>query len=245
MKAQTGRVTEPTRAEQMQALRTAGRGAAELAADVLLPQSPLDVALMVAMGPGGRAARLAGAGALAALEPSEAEASGLRRLLRVYHAGADFKDLKPGTFTNTDRTAVENFQKQMRAPKLHEFEITPRNTGGEEDVYEAARRHGVFFPDTPAGQYLEQGDNAVFDEAADILSYLRGRGFDSIRLNDGVSKDPSYVILDPNIARRYAEGGLAELDQKYAEGGAVNAGFAPYNADAVDALVKQIEAEYV
>ena len=57
----------------------------------------------------------------------------------------------------------------------------------------------------------------------------------------------------PSILRRagastgpeYAEGGLAELDQKYAEGGVVNAEPAPYNADAVDALVKQIEAEYV
>ncbi len=85
MKAQTGRTTEPTRAEQMQALRTAGTSAAEGLADVLLPQSPLDVALMVALGPGGRAARLAGAGALAALEPSEAEASRFRRLVRAYH----------------------------------------------------------------------------------------------------------------------------------------------------------------
>ena len=79
MKEQTGRVTEPTRAEQMQALRDAGRSAAEGAADVLLPQSPLDAALMVALGPGGRAARMAGAGALAALEPSEAEAGIVKR----------------------------------------------------------------------------------------------------------------------------------------------------------------------
>ena len=79
MKAQMGRASEPTRAEQMQALRTAGRSAAEGLADVLLPQSPLDVALMVALGPGGRAARLAGSAALASLEPSEAEAGVIRR----------------------------------------------------------------------------------------------------------------------------------------------------------------------
>jgi soluble lytic murein transglycosylase-like protein len=244
MKAQTGRVTEPTRAEQMQALRMAGRGLADTAADILTP-GPEDFALAVLFGPGARAARIAGAGLLASMKPSEAEASRLQRLLRVYHAGADFKDLKPGTFTNTNRAAVENFQKQMRASKLHEFEINPQNIGGEDDVYEAARRYGVYYPDTPAGQYLEQGDDAVFEEAADILSYLRGRGFDSVRLNDGVSSEPSYVILDPSIARRYAQGGLAELEHKYAEGGAVNAEPAPYNADAVDALVKQIEAEYV
>jgi hypothetical protein len=43
----------------------------------------------------------------------------------------------------------------------------------------------------------------------------------------------------------YAEGGLAQLDQKYAEGGVVNAEAATYDPDAVDALVKQIEAQYV
>jgi hypothetical protein len=85
MKRDTGRVTEPTPAEQREAFASAGRDAAQLAADVLLPQSPLDAALMVALGPGGRAARLAGSTALAALEPSEAEASRLRRLIRAYH----------------------------------------------------------------------------------------------------------------------------------------------------------------
>lgn len=85
MKRDTGRTTEPTRAEQMQALRTAGREAGQLAADVLLPQSPLDAALMVALGPGGRLARIPAAAALAAAEPSEAEASRLLRFIRAYH----------------------------------------------------------------------------------------------------------------------------------------------------------------
>jgi hypothetical protein len=85
MKRDTGRVTEPTPAEQRAAITGAGREAVQLAADVLLPQSPLDAALMVALGPGGRAARLAGSAALAAIEPSEAEASRLRRLIRAYH----------------------------------------------------------------------------------------------------------------------------------------------------------------
>lgn len=56
----------------------------------------------------------------------------------------------------------------------------------------------------------------------------------------------------PSILRRagvqqgeFAEGGLADLDQKYAEGGIVGAEAAKYDPDAVDALVKQIEAEYV
>jgi hypothetical protein len=43
----------------------------------------------------------------------------------------------------------------------------------------------------------------------------------------------------------YAEGGLADLDQKYAEGGAVSAQPVIYDPDAVNALANQIEAGYV
>jgi len=89
MKAQTGRTTESTNAEQAQALRNAGYDAAQLASDIFLPQSPLDAALMVAFGPGPRMARLAGSAALAALEPSEAEAGVVRRVGRALgRAGA-------------------------------------------------------------------------------------------------------------------------------------------------------------
>jgi hypothetical protein len=74
MKRDTGRTTESTNAEQAAALRSAGYDAAQLASDIFLPQSPMDAALMVALGPGGRMARLAGSTALMAMEPSEAEA---------------------------------------------------------------------------------------------------------------------------------------------------------------------------
>jgi soluble lytic murein transglycosylase-like protein len=85
MKRDTGRTTESTNAEQAAALRSAGYDAAQLASDIFMPQSPLDAALMVALGPGGRMARLAGSTALMAMEPSEVEAGGLRRLIRAYH----------------------------------------------------------------------------------------------------------------------------------------------------------------
>jgi hypothetical protein len=71
MKRDTGRTTESTNAEQARALRSAGYDAAQLASDIFLPQSPMDAALMVALGPGGRLARLAGSTALMAMEPSE------------------------------------------------------------------------------------------------------------------------------------------------------------------------------
>lgn len=153
------------------------------------------------------------------------------KVMRVYHAGAEFDTPSPGLFTNPDRVAVESFQQNMRAPRLHEFEISPRNIAGEKDIYDVARRYNVYMPDTPAAQYLEQGENAVFGEAADIVAELRRRGFDSARLNDGMGPEPSIVVLDPGIVRRYAEGGEVSVAQ--------------YNPAVVDALVKQIEAEYV
>jgi hypothetical protein len=58
----------------------------------------------------------------------------------------------------------------------------------------------------------------------------------------------NYAVFDPDIidiTRRYAQGGLAQLENKYAEGGAVSAQPAIYDPDAINALANQIEADYV
>ena len=52
---------------------------------------------------------------------------------------------------------------------------------------------------------------------------------------------PAAVLLSDGETRA----SLEDLDQKYAEGGIVRSEAATYDPDAVDALVKQIEAEYV
>jgi soluble lytic murein transglycosylase-like protein len=361
MKTQTGRTTEPTRAEQMQALRTAGTSAAEGLADVLLPQSPLDVALMVALGPGGRAARLAGAGALAALEPSEAEASRLRRLIRAYHGSphkfeefdirkigtgegaqayghglyfADSEDVakfyrdnlapfRPGDVQDV-RTAISDrevvlaralddqvqISSQVQSGRLlpnalrnadndvaqarydldiqqrrfaemndnlgHIYEVdlhaTPRElldldrriADNSPDVQEAINRvynenpkllrseRGVGANPEHTGSQVYQTLSNLYGSPVEVSNRLVRAGVPGSQYLDAGSRavggNHNYVVFDPeiiDIRRRYAQGGLAELEQKYAEGGAVNAEPAPYNADAVDALVKQIEAEYV
>jgi soluble lytic murein transglycosylase-like protein len=211
MKAQTGRVTEPTRAEQMQALRTAGRSAAEGLADVLLPQSPLDVALMAAFGPGGRAARLAGSAALASLEPSEAEASRLRAAIR---AG---RRIYASDGTHLDALLM---------------------------VPEAERGAAM----------LDSRTRGFVDDRGRFMDRRRAQNF--ALENDLFRPDaPSYAKTSPELISEFlrqdnplirrADGGLADLDQKYAEGGIVSAEAAKYDPDAVDALVKQIEAEYV
>jgi hypothetical protein len=137
----------------------------------------------------------------------------------VYHAGAEFNEPRPGLFTHPEREVVEKFQSSTNAPQLHTFEARPRSSGTEEDVYRVARQLGIYDPEIPVGQYLEQGENAIFPQSAQVVEELRNLGFDSLRLQDAMSKKPSLVALDPSVLRRVppAEG--------YAKGGSVN--FAP------------------
>jgi soluble lytic murein transglycosylase-like protein len=364
MKAQTGRVTEPTRAEQMQALRTAGSDIASTAADILLPQSPLDLALMAAFGPGGRAARLMGSTALASLEPSEAEASRLRRLIRAYHGSphkfdefdirkigagegaqaygrglyfAENEDIakhyrdslsgKVNPYTwralNPDDAWVnaarsmwdthspeeigsilrssyrnppisdEQLDIVMRAANPgHMYEVdlnaAPRDflnwdeplSRQSREVQESLQRFGLRADPDAARAYDDALLDSLYNDPAGSLRTLPPEprdptgadiyqrvlrmdpeearialmqaGIPGTRYLDagsrGVGGTYNYAVFDPeiiDIQRRYAQGGLAELDQKYAEGGIVAAEPAKYDPDAVDALVKQIEAEYV
>lgn len=373
MKEQTGRVTEPTRAEQMQALRTAGRSAAEGVADVLLPQSPLDVALMVALGPGGRAARLAGAGALAALEPSEAEASRLRRLIRAYHGSPhkfdEFDIRKIGTgegaqaygrglYFAENEDVARAYKRNLAGGLVDREGNSVRLPDNREarSAYELLRNHGDDYDKTISmlRGYRDRASGPLRSEQDEVLDWLdvwRGSGVrpaghmyevdlnasprdflnwdvplsrqtrevqeslqrfglradpDAARAYDDalldalyndasrplppLPRDPTgqeiyeralrmdpeearialmevgipgtryfdagsrgvgggtynYAVFDPDIidiVRRYAKGGLAELEKKYAEGGEVSV--MSYDPDAVDALVKEIEAEYV
>lgn len=119
----------------------------------------------------------------------------------VYHAGAEFTAPNPGLFTTPEKAAAEQFQRFTGAPKLHSFEAKPRRTGSDEDVYAMAKRLGIYNPGVPAGQYLEQGENAIFPEAALMVEELRGMGLDSLRLKDGMGKEPSLVALDPAVLR--------------------------------------------
>jgi hypothetical protein len=77
---------------------------------------------------------------------------------------------------------------------------------------------------------------------------LNGMVLDRLAARYGVAPESIMVAeARDRIGRTmgYAEGGLANLDQKYAEGGAVSAQPAIYDPDAVNALANQIEAGYV
>ena len=124
----------------------------------------------------------------------------------VYHAGAKFHDApRPGTFTTPDKEAALKFGKTTGAKALHEFKATPRRSGSDADVIRAAKMHGVYEPGVPVGQYLEQGENAVFDASGEIVQTLRDFGYDSLRLHDAMSEAPSLVVLDPSIIKRPAD----------------------------------------
>lgn len=75
----TGRVAAPAWSDQRQALSSAGRSAAGLAYDMLVPQTPTDFALMAAGGPGARMLRLPMAAGLLAADSNPAEAAIVRR----------------------------------------------------------------------------------------------------------------------------------------------------------------------
>ena len=121
----------------------------------------------------------------------------------VYHAGAAFKDApRPGTFVSPDKEAVKQFGKATRAKQLHTFDAKPRRGGDESDVYDMAKRMGIYEEGVPAGQYLEQGENAIYPEAGQMVEELHNLGLDHLLLNDGISKSPSMVILDPAMVSR-------------------------------------------
>lgn len=353
MKRDTGRTTESTNAEQARALRSAGYDAAELASDIFLPQSPMDLALMVAFGPGGRMARLAGSTALMAMEPSEAEAIISPRTARSIRMATrlpqdvrfrEAVEATPGASITDDGLSLEvlRYQKPEQAgaqairegvfylpatlpsrsvgtyrgtsastyggPDLVRGETLlraplamPGNTGGvvperafreltsdanmrrlERDS-RAAANSGLLGPEYRENieNFLNQwGGNP--NVAHELVSNSRGgnrmryalqenvignrarqEGYDSIvgtgartpRITEvfdlreaayPVPGSPEFEMLLPRFEESlYAQGGLAQLEHKYAEGGAVSAQPAIYDPDAVNALANQIEADYV
>jgi len=149
----------------------------------------------------------------------------------VYHAGAEFVKPNPGLFTSPEREAVQQFQRFTGAPRMYTFEAKPRRTGGDEDVYAMARRLGIYEPGIPAGQYLEQGENAIFPQSRQMVEELHNMGIDSLRLKDGMGKQPSLVALDPEVLRPAQE--IFATPQKrvadyYAQKRAAQTGQAPH-----------------
>jgi hypothetical protein len=113
------------------------------------------------------------------------------------------------------------------------FTVVDRNAEGREIVYGPREIIG----------WIESGRMPSLSDDSRVLRsdiYTPGSIGDRLRPASRRERAPASVPATPN---NFAEGGLAQLEQKYAEGGEVSA--MPYNPDAVDALVKEIEAEYV
>ncbi len=212
------RVDNPTWPEQRAAIARAGREAAETAAELLLPQSPLDFALMAALGPGGRAVRIPAAAALAAMEPSEAEAGRARRGLQA--AGRAI------------RGAPENiYPLASEAPR---FKIEPEPGQAFDDWIDSIYSPAVRGPDNvtrfPSLMYRGVSDaelNAAIDAGAvRPLSgpavyvenspdrYVGGGAYGARRagaiLQFDVGGLPSTTIQSPNV-RDLVESGVPEI----------------------------------
>jgi hypothetical protein len=106
----------------------------------------------------------------------------------------------PGGFFTPDRAAAQKFGESFGKP-VQGYVIEPRRTATEADVENVARRLGIYDEGVPADQYLTQGPEQIYDQAPQVVAELRNLGFDSARLNDGMSAQPSLVALDPSIVR--------------------------------------------
>jgi len=264
MKRDTGRTTESTNAEQARALRSAGYDAAQLASDIFLPQSPLDAALMVALGPGGRMARLAGSTALMAMEPSEAEAGGLRRLgTRFVRRSKSFdspfnrdaEHIAMFAETKNPRETLGQLRSYGPAAWISRGDDAVDVRDIQPDIVRAlrnSRRHEDYNTTAATLARLANPENIVdsagmWDDPQLVRevyeNVIQPREITSVRTNDGL------LVFDPvnvrPIRTEYSHGGLAQLHHKYAEGGAVSAQPAIYDPDAVNTLANQIEAGYV
>jgi hypothetical protein len=264
MKRDTGRTTESTNAEQVAALRSAGYDAAQLASDIFLPQSPLDAALMVALGPGPRMARLAGSTALMAMEPSEAEAGGLRRLgTRFVRRSESFdspfnrdaKHIAMFAETKNPRETLDRLRSYGPAAWISRGDDAVDVRDIQPDIVRALRNSGLHEDYNTTAAALARNANpeniinsaGLWDDPLLVRevyeNIIQPREITSVRTNDGL------LVFDPvnvrPIRTEYAHGGLAQLEHKYAEGGAVSAQPAIYDPDAVNTLANQIEAGYV
>jgi soluble lytic murein transglycosylase-like protein len=201
MKRDTGRTTESTNAEQAQALRNAGYDAAQLASDIFMPQSPLDAALMVAMGPGPRMARLAGSAALAALEPSEAEAGVVRRVGRALgRAGAGAAD-----------TALEAAVTPVaRTRRRGTIGIIPEETPSAPAVMPSAAREAnaaADLQDETLRAYLDRNSTReptvrTLPEGEDVLGL---RNYDLSQVPDVPQVDLPRVVPPKGVSARMSD----------------------------------------
>jgi hypothetical protein len=258
MKRDTGRTTESTNAEQARALRSAGYDAAQLASDIFMPQSPLDAALMVAFGPGGRMARLAGSTALMAMEPSEAEA-GTRFVRRSQSFDSPFnkraRHIAMFAETKNPRETLDQLKSYGPAAWITRGDDAVDVRDIQPDIVRALRNSGIHEDYNTTAAALARNANpeniinsaGLWDDPLLVRevyeNVIQPREITSVRTNDGL------LVFDPvnvrPIRTEYAHGGLAQLHHKYAEGGAVSAQPAIYDPDAVNALANQIEAGYV
>jgi len=122
-------------------------------------------------------------------------------LRTYYHAGQAKSGFKAGTFfTSSQETAID-FAKQMAdagwdQKTVTEVDLDLKKEATEPDVIAAAKQLGIQL-DEPV--YVDQlFDPSIEPEAPRLISFL-AKKFDHVKLKDGMSAEPSVVVLDPSI----------------------------------------------
>lgn len=222
--------------------------AAKFAADMVIPQTPMDAGLMLI--PGGKIARKAGA-ALIALDASDAEASPLTKLLKAFYGAR-----KPieGIYdlSKASESSIMGRGLNVSTDPSYPSKWAMRPGSEAPTVYETA---------IPIEKYI-QLDAKYPADSFDVLRKIRGRNplpegevtgeqvYQSLRglpqtlIPDTVLKSGYKGVEYPaqDSGRWFSiydtEGVKDRLGKKFADGGSV----ATYDPDQIDAIMNSIDA---
>lgn len=219
--------------------------AAQFAADMVIPQTPMDAGLMLI--PGGKIARKAGA-ALIALDASDAEAGPLTKLLKAFHGARKPID---GIF-NVEKASESSIMGKglnVSTDPSYPSKWSMRPGSEAPTVYETA---------IPVDKYI-QLDATYPPEAFSILRKMRGRNplpegqVTGEQVYQTLRGIPQTLIPDTVLKSGYkgieypaqdggrwfsiydTEGVKDRLGKKFAKGGSVSV----YDPDQVDAIANQ------
>lgn len=219
--------------------------AAKFAADMVIPQTPMDAGLMLI--PGGKIARKAGA-ALIALDASDAEAGPLTKLLKAFHGARKPID---GIF-NVEKASESSIMGKglnVSTDPSYPSKWSMRPGSEAPTVYETA---------IPVDKYI-QLDATYPPEAFSILRKMRGRNplpegqVTGEQVYQTLRGIPQTLIPDTVLKSGYkgieypaqdggrwfsiydTEGVKDRLGKKFAKGGSVSV----YDPDQVDAIANQ------
>lgn len=137
----------------------------------------------------------------------------LKESAQRYYRASTSGTIRPGMFLTPDETAARRFADTFGLPDVSSYSVRPRRSGNESDVERVAKSLGIHEKGVPVDQYLMQGPETIYPESRSVLEELKNSGLDSLLLDDGISKQRSLYVIDPDIVRKYAKGGEVDMEK--------------------------------